>query len=81
MTYLHGAGTLLASLERALTRLDVRATTTVSWRRPRRTREHDATEGNLRSAFAQVPNVAVGMRFEAQDDHGRKGHRPRHGDR
>ena len=73
LTYLHGAGTLLASLERALTGLDVGATTTVELAPAEAYGEHDATKRETlpRSAFAQVPNVAVGMRFEAQDDHGR----------
>jgi FKBP-type peptidyl-prolyl cis-trans isomerase SlyD len=72
LTYLHGAGTLLASLERALTGLDVGATTTVELAPAEAYGEHDATkiEALPRSAFARVPNLAVGMRLEGQDDHG-----------
>ena len=73
LTYLHGAGTLLASLERALTGLDVGATTTVELAPAEAYGEHDATkiETLPRGAFARVPNVAVGMRLEGQDANGR----------
>jgi len=73
LTYLHGAGTLLASLERALTGLDVGATKTVELAPAEAYGEHDATkiETLPRGAFAQVPNLAVGMRLEGQDANGR----------
>src|SRR5215467_14133346 len=66
LTYLHGAGTLLASLERALTGVDVGATTTVELAPTEAYGEHDATkiETLPRDAFARVPNLAVGMRLE-----------------
>ena len=72
LTYLHGAGTLLASLERALTGLDVGATTTVELAPAEAYGEHDATKVETlpRSAFAQVPHLAVGMHLEGQDAHG-----------
>ena len=72
LTYLHGAGTLLASLERALTGLDVGATTTVELAPAEAYGEHDATKMETlpRSAFAQVPHLAVGMHLEGQDAHG-----------
>jgi FKBP-type peptidyl-prolyl cis-trans isomerase SlyD len=72
LTYLHGAGTLLASLERALTGLDVGATTTVELAPAEAYGEHDATkiETLPRSAFARVPNLAVGMLLEGQDPNG-----------
>ena len=72
LTYLHGAGTLLASVERALTGLDVGATTIVELAPAEAYGEHDATkiETLPRGAFAQVPNLAVGMRLEGQDAHG-----------
>ena len=72
LTYLHGAGTLLASVERALTGLDVGATTTVELAPAEAYGEHDATKMETlpRSAFAQVPNLAVGMHLEGQDAHG-----------
>jgi FKBP-type peptidyl-prolyl cis-trans isomerase SlyD len=73
LTYLHGAGTLLASLEHALTGLDVGATTTVELAPAEAYGEHDATkiETLPRGAFARVPNLAVGMRLEGQDANGR----------
>ena len=73
LTYLHGAGTLLASLERALTGLDVGATKTVELAPAEAYGVHDATkiETLPRGAFAQVPNLAVGMRLEGQDANGR----------
>jgi FKBP-type peptidyl-prolyl cis-trans isomerase SlyD len=57
LTSLHGAGTLLASVERALTGLDVGATTTVELAPAEAYGEHDATQMDPlpRSAFAQVP--------------------------
>jgi FKBP-type peptidyl-prolyl cis-trans isomerase SlyD len=72
LTYLHGAGTLLASLERALTGLDVGATTTVELAPAEAYGEHDATKMETlpRGAFAQVPNLAVGMHLEGQDANG-----------
>ena len=72
LTYLHGAGTLLASVERALTGLDVGATTTVELAPAEAYGEHDAAkiEALPRSAFAQVPHLAVGMHLEGQDAHG-----------
>jgi FKBP-type peptidyl-prolyl cis-trans isomerase SlyD len=72
LTYLHGAGTLLASLERALTGLDVGATTTVELTPAEAYGEHDATKIEIlpRSAFARVPNLAVGMCLEGQDPNG-----------
>ena len=72
LTYLHGAGTLLASVERALTGLDVGATTTVELAPAEAYGEHDATKVETlpRSAFAQVPHLAVGMHLEGQDAHG-----------
>jgi len=72
LTYLHGTGTLLASLERALTGLDVGATTTVELAPAEAYGEHDATKMETlpRSAFAQVPHLAVGMHLEGQDAHG-----------
>ena len=73
LTYLHGAGTLLASVERALTGLDVGATTTVELAPAEAYGEYDATKMDTlpRSAFARVPNLAVGMRLEGQDVNGR----------
>src|SRR5262249_4354452 len=73
LTYLHGAGTLLANVERALTGLGVGATTTVELAPAEAYGEHDATkiETLPRGAFAQVPNLAVGMRLEGQDANGR----------
>jgi FKBP-type peptidyl-prolyl cis-trans isomerase SlyD len=72
LTYLHGAGTLLASLERALTGLDVGAMTAVELVPTEAYGEHDTTkiETLPRSAFARVPTLAVGMRLEGQDTHG-----------
>jgi FKBP-type peptidyl-prolyl cis-trans isomerase SlyD len=72
LTYLHGAGTLLASLEHALSGLDVGATKTVELAPAEAYGEHDATkiETLPRSAFARVPNLAVGMRLEGQDPNG-----------
>ena len=53
--------------------MDVGATTTVELAPAEAYGEHDATkiEALPRSAFAQVPNVAVGMHLEGQDAHGR----------
>jgi len=72
LTYLHGAGTLLASLEHALTGLDVGATKTVELAPAEAYGEHDATkiETLPRGAFAQVPNLAVGMRLAGQAPNG-----------
>jgi FKBP-type peptidyl-prolyl cis-trans isomerase SlyD len=72
LTYLHGAGTLLPSLERALTGLDVGATPTVVLAPAEAYGEHDATKMETlpRSAFARVPNLAIGMHLEGQDAHG-----------
>ena len=73
LTYLHGAGTLLASVERALLGLDVGATTTVELAPAEAYGEHDATkiETLTRNAFARVPNLAVGMHIEGQAANGR----------
>jgi FKBP-type peptidyl-prolyl cis-trans isomerase SlyD len=72
LTYLHGAGTLLASLEHALTGLDVGATKTVELAPAEAYGEHDATkiETLPRAAFARVPHLAVGMRLEGQNPDG-----------
>jgi FKBP-type peptidyl-prolyl cis-trans isomerase SlyD len=72
LTYLHGTGTLLASLEHALTGLDVGATTTVELAPAEAYGEHDATkiETLPRAAFARVPNLAVGMLLEGQNPNG-----------
>jgi FKBP-type peptidyl-prolyl cis-trans isomerase SlyD len=72
LTYLHGAGTLLAGLEHALTGLDVGATKTVELTPAEAYGEHDATkiETLPRGAFARVPHLAVGMLLEGQDPNG-----------
>ena len=72
LTYLHGTGTILASLEHALTGLDVGATKTVELAPADAYGEHDATkiETLPREAFEQVPNLEVGMLLEGHDPNG-----------
>jgi FKBP-type peptidyl-prolyl cis-trans isomerase SlyD len=72
LTYLHGTGTLLASLEDALTGLDIGATKTVELAPADAYGEHDATKVETlpRGAFDQVPNLEVGMLLEGQDPDG-----------
>jgi FKBP-type peptidyl-prolyl cis-trans isomerase SlyD len=72
LTYLHGAGIILSSLENELTGLDVGATKTVQVAPADAYGEHDATkiETLPRGAFAQVPNLEVGMQLQGQDPHG-----------
>jgi FKBP-type peptidyl-prolyl cis-trans isomerase SlyD len=72
LTYLHGTGTILSSLENALTGLDVGATKTVELAPADAYGEHDATkiETLPRGAFDQVPNLEVGMLLEGQDRDG-----------
>jgi FKBP-type peptidyl-prolyl cis-trans isomerase SlyD len=72
LTYLHGAGIILTILENALTGLDVGATKTVEVAPADAYGEHDATkiETLPRGAFAQVPNLEVGMQLQGQDPHG-----------
>ena len=83
LTYLHGAGTLLASLERALTGLDVGATTTVELAPAEAYGAHDANEeGNppaerlCAGAQRRRRHALRGARRPRTE-----GHRPRHGDR
>lgn len=72
LTYLHGTGTILSSLENELTGLDVGATKTVELAPADAYGEHDATkiETLPRGAFDQVPNLEVGMLLEGQDRDG-----------
>jgi FKBP-type peptidyl-prolyl cis-trans isomerase SlyD len=72
LTYLHGAGTILSSLENALTGLDIGATKTVELAPADAYGEHDATKVETlpRGSFDQVPNLEVGMLLEGQDPDG-----------
>jgi FKBP-type peptidyl-prolyl cis-trans isomerase SlyD len=72
LTYLHGTGTLLASLEDALTGLDIGSMKTVELTPAAAYGEHDATKVETlpRGAFDQVPNLEVGMLLEGQDPDG-----------
>ena len=72
LTYLHGSGTILSSLEHALTGLDVGATKTVELAPADAYGEHDATkiETLPRDAFDQVPDLEVGMLLEGHDPNG-----------
>ena len=72
LTYLHGTGTLLSSLEHALIGLDVGDTKTVELAPAAAYGEHDATkiETLPRDAFEMVPNLEVGMFLEGQDPNG-----------
>lgn len=72
LTYLHGTGTLLSSLEHALTGLDVGATKTVELAPADAYGEHDATKVETlpREVFAQVPDLEIGMLLEGQDLNG-----------
>jgi FKBP-type peptidyl-prolyl cis-trans isomerase SlyD len=72
LTYLHGAGTLLSSLEHALTGLDVGATKTVELAPADAYGEHDATKVETlpREVFDQVPDLEVGILLEGQGPNG-----------
>jgi FKBP-type peptidyl-prolyl cis-trans isomerase SlyD len=72
LTYLHGTGALLPSLELALTGLDVGATKTVELAPADAYGEHDATKVETlpRAAFNQVPDLEIGMLLEGQDPNG-----------
>lgn len=68
LIYLHGTGSILASLEHALTGLDVGATKIVELVPAEAYGEHDATkiETLPRQAFDRVPNLTVDMHLQAQ---------------
>lgn len=72
LTYLHGTGTILSSLEHALTGLEVGATKTVEVGPADAYGEHDATKVETlpRGAFERVQNLEVGMLLQAQDPQG-----------
>ena len=72
LTYLHGTGTILSSLEHALTGLEVGATKTVEVAPADAYGEHDATKVETlpRGAFERVHNLEVGMLLQAQDPQG-----------
>jgi FKBP-type peptidyl-prolyl cis-trans isomerase SlyD len=72
LTYVHGAGTILSGLERALTGLDVGATKIVELAPADAYGEHDATQVETlpRGAFDRVQDLEVGMLLQAQDPSG-----------
>ena len=72
LTYLHGTGIILSSLEHALTGLDVGATKIVELAPADAYGEHEATKVETlpREVFEQVPNLEIGMLLEGQDPNG-----------
>ena len=72
LTYLHGAGNIVSGLERALTSLDVGATTTVQLSPSEAYGEYNAdmVQQVPREEFGGIQGLEVGMQLQAQDPNG-----------
>ncbi len=72
LTYLHGAGNIVPGLERALTSLDVGATTTVQLSPSEAYGEYNADmiQHVPRKEFDGIDGLEVGMQLQARDPNG-----------
>ena len=72
LTYLHGAGNIVPGLERALTSLDVGATTTVQLSPSEAYGEYNAdmVQHVPREEFGGIDDLEVGLQLQARDPNG-----------